>query len=111
VVAGCLDEIVTGARKGLPGQPPGELGAGDDRVLGHAHRHPAHEGAGRVRRDVRIALGNGLDLTPLVGTGRVLGLEHALDLVLELLVDAGAVLGAAGGRSGELVSGLGHGAS
>src|SRR3954454_8181587 len=111
MVAGGLDEILPGAREGLTGEPAGELGAGDDGVLGHAPRHSADERPGRIGGDVGVALGDRLDLTPLLGPRRVLGLQHALDLVLEFLVDPGIVLRAARGRAGELVLGLGHGAS
>src|SRR4051812_11469424 len=111
MVAGGLDEILPGARERLTGEPGGELGAGDDGVLGHAHRHSADERPGRIGGDVGGALGDRLDPTPPLGPRRVLGLQHALDLVLEFLVDPGIVLRAARGRAGELVLGLGHGAS
>src|SRR3954452_7592766 len=108
VVAGGLDQAR--AVVGVVGavQPARDLRAGGDGVGVHAHRGAAGQGAGRVGVDVGVALRGRFDLAPLLRAGGPLGLEHPLHLVLELLVDAGVVLGAAAGRE---LGALAHGAS
>src|SRR3954447_9937908 len=108
VVAGGLDQAR--AVVGVVGavQPARDLRAGGDGVGVHAHRSAAGQGAGRVGVDVGVALRGRFDLAPLLRAGGPLGLEHALHLVLELLVDAGGVVGAAAGREPRA---LAHGAS
>src|SRR3712207_9082335 len=63
------------AREVRPVQPAGQLGAGDDGVLGHAHRHAPDEGALGAAVDVGVALRLGFHLAPLLGAGGPLGLE------------------------------------